>query len=98
MQASFDSRKLLPASIHDVSPRFESEIDPLADRFEDLLGAPRFAWRIGKLEHAAGGIFTHKRYSPGDVAEDQPMVVSAAGQADLLRARFAVGGPMTDDR
>ena len=46
MQATFDSRKLLLASIHDVSPRFESEIDRLADRFETLLGAPRFAMLV----------------------------------------------------
>jgi predicted deacetylase len=46
MQAPSDSRKLLLASIHDVSPRFESEIDRLADRFEILLGAPRFAMLV----------------------------------------------------
>src|SRR5688572_1763371 len=46
MQAHFDRPKLLLASIHDVSPRFESEIDRLADRFEGLLGAPRFAMLV----------------------------------------------------
>jgi predicted deacetylase len=46
MRAHFDSRKLLLASIHDVGPLFESEIDRLADRFEGLLGAPRFAMLV----------------------------------------------------
>ncbi len=45
MQARSD-RKLLLASIHDVSPRFEGEIDRLADRFEGLLGAPRFTMLV----------------------------------------------------
>jgi predicted deacetylase len=46
MQAHFDRPKLLLASIHDVSPRFECEIDRLADRIEGLLGAPRFAMLV----------------------------------------------------
>ena len=38
--------KLLLASIHDVSPRFETEIDRLADRFESRLGLPRFSMLV----------------------------------------------------
>lgn len=40
------SRKRLLASIHDVSPHFESAIDRLADRLQALLGAPRFAMLV----------------------------------------------------
>jgi predicted deacetylase len=40
------SRKRLLASIHDVSPCFESAVDRLADRFQALLGAPRFAMLV----------------------------------------------------
>jgi hypothetical protein len=36
----------LLASIHDVSPHFESAIDQLADRLQRLLGAPRFAMLV----------------------------------------------------
>lgn len=46
MQTHVDRPRLLLASIHDVSPRFESEIDHLADRLEGLLGAPRFAMLV----------------------------------------------------
>ncbi len=38
--------KLLLASIHDVGPRFESEIDALAARLERHLGGPRFAMLV----------------------------------------------------
>ena len=40
------SPKRLLASIHDVSPCFEGEVDCLADRLEGLLGAPRFAMLV----------------------------------------------------
>jgi predicted deacetylase len=40
------SRKRLLASIHDVSPYFESEIDQLVDRLQMLLGGPRFAMLV----------------------------------------------------
>jgi predicted deacetylase len=36
----------LLASIHDVSPCFESEVDRLADRLQALLGMPRFAMLV----------------------------------------------------
>ena len=36
----------LLASIHYVSPYFESEIDRLVDRLQALLGAPRFAMLV----------------------------------------------------
>ncbi|MBW8783284.1 MAG: polysaccharide deacetylase family protein [Novosphingobium sp.] len=39
-------RKLLLASIHDVGPRFEREVDHLAGLFERLLGGPRFAMLV----------------------------------------------------
>jgi uncharacterized protein len=38
--------KRLLASIHDVSPPFETQIDALADRLEGHLGAPRFAMLV----------------------------------------------------
>ncbi|QXT34821.1 polysaccharide deacetylase family protein [Sphingomonas sanguinis] len=38
--------KRLLASIHDVSPRFESEVDELVDRLQDHLGGPRFAMLV----------------------------------------------------
>ncbi len=41
-----ESRKRLLASIHDVSPCFESEVDRLVERLEALLGAPRFAMLV----------------------------------------------------
>jgi len=39
------SRRLL-ASIHDVGPRFEREVDQLADRLARHLGGPRFAMLV----------------------------------------------------
>jgi len=39
-------RCLLLASIHDVGPRFESEVDGLADRLEAHLGGARFAMLV----------------------------------------------------
>lgn len=39
-------RKLLLASIHDVGPRFESEVDRLADLIARELGGPRFAMLV----------------------------------------------------
>ncbi len=38
--------KRLLASIHDVSPRFEREIDTLAERLDSRLGAARFAMLV----------------------------------------------------
>lgn len=38
--------KRLLASIHDVSPRFEGQVDALADRLEGHLGGPRFAMLV----------------------------------------------------
>jgi predicted deacetylase len=38
-------RRLL-ASIHDVGPRFERQVDALADRLTRLIGAPRFAMLV----------------------------------------------------
>ena len=46
MRPAAPPAKLLLASIHDVSPRFESAIDALAYRFHALLGAPRFAMLV----------------------------------------------------
>ena len=40
------SRRLLLASIHDVGPRFEPQIDALADRLAQLLGGPKFAMLV----------------------------------------------------
>ena len=40
------SDRMLLASIHDVGPRFEREVDLLADRLTRLLGAPRFAMLV----------------------------------------------------
>ena len=38
--------KLLLASIHDVGPRFESEVDQLADLLGGVLGGPKFAMLV----------------------------------------------------
>ena len=38
--------KVLLASIHDVGPRFESEVDRLADLMGGVLGGPRFAMLV----------------------------------------------------
>ncbi len=38
--------KLLLASIHDVGPRFEREVDLLAERLSRLLGGPNFAMLV----------------------------------------------------
>jgi predicted deacetylase len=52
--------KLLLASIHDVGPRFESEVDQLADLLGGILGGPKFAmlvvpdhWGLAPLGEAA---------------------------------------------
>ena len=52
--------KLLLASIHDVGPRFESEVDRLADLAAGVLGGPKFAmlvvpdhWGLAPLGEAA---------------------------------------------
>jgi len=52
--------KLLLASIHDVGPRFESEVDRLADLIGSVLGGPKFAmlvvpdhWGLAPLGEAA---------------------------------------------
>lgn len=38
--------KRLLASIHDVGPRFEAQVDALADRLTGLLGGPKFAMLV----------------------------------------------------
>jgi predicted deacetylase len=38
--------RLLLASIHDVGPKFEHEVDQLAERLDRLLGGPRFAMLV----------------------------------------------------
>ena len=52
--------KLLLASIHDVGPRFESEVDRLVDLIGGVLGGPKFAmlvvpdhWGLAPLGEAA---------------------------------------------
>lgn len=39
-------KRLLLASIHDVGPKFEDQVDRLADRLALLLGGPRFAMLV----------------------------------------------------
>ena len=53
--------KLLLASIHDVGPRFEREVEQLAALLSSLLGGPRFAmlvvpdhWGAAPLAQAPG--------------------------------------------
>jgi len=41
-----DRRRRLLASIHDVSPAFESQVDALYDRLSGLLGGPRLAMLV----------------------------------------------------
>ena len=38
--------KLLLASIHDVGPRFEAQVDQLADLLSGILGGPKFAMLV----------------------------------------------------
>jgi predicted deacetylase len=45
-QAGARQERSLLASIHDVGPRFESEVDRLADRLEGHVGAGRFAMLV----------------------------------------------------
>lgn len=45
MASAIEPRRLL-ASIHDVSPRFEREVEHHAERLNALLGAPRFAMLV----------------------------------------------------
>ncbi|MDQ8757362.1 polysaccharide deacetylase family protein [Sphingosinicella sp. LHD-64] len=45
MSATEPAKRLL-ASIHDVGPRFEAEVDMLAERFERRLGGPHFAMLV----------------------------------------------------
>lgn len=45
-QARTERQKLLLASIHDVSPLFEREVDTLAELFAHKLGGPRFAMLV----------------------------------------------------
>jgi len=40
------AEKLLLASIHDVGPRFEREVDQLADQLSRILGGPKFAMLV----------------------------------------------------
>lgn len=40
------SSRLLLASIHDVGPKFEAQVDTLADRLSGLLDGPRFAMLV----------------------------------------------------
>lgn len=44
--AGADNRKLLLASIHDVGPRFEREVDALGELFGRRLGGPNFAMLV----------------------------------------------------
>ena len=44
--SSLPGSPVLLASIHDVSPRFEREVDILAELYSRLLGAPRFAMLV----------------------------------------------------
>ncbi|WP_371432591.1 DUF2334 domain-containing protein [Novosphingobium sp.] len=46
MTASFSSSRRLLVSIHDVSPRFERQVDALAERLAAHLGGPRFAMLV----------------------------------------------------
>jgi len=43
---SADGRNILLASIHDVGPRFESEVDRLVDRLQSHVGIGRFAMLV----------------------------------------------------
>lgn len=45
-QSASAEDRLLLASIHDVGPRFDAEISQLAERFERILGQPRFAMLV----------------------------------------------------
>jgi predicted deacetylase len=60
-----DPSRLLLASIHDVGPRFESQVDSLVDRMAGLLGSSRFAMLVvpdhwGEAPLAAAPAFQSK--------------------------------------
>ena len=46
MTASSPPSRRLLVSIHDVSPRFERQVDALAERLAAHLGGPRFAMLV----------------------------------------------------
>lgn len=57
--------KLLLASIHDVGPRFEREVDQLAELISGILGGPRFAMLVvpdhwGEAPLAANAAFQRR--------------------------------------
>jgi predicted deacetylase len=73
-QAGAPSQRRLLASIHDVGPRFESEIDRLAGLLEARLGSPRFAmlvvpdhWNKAPLSAAPAFAVKLRRWSDAGV-------------------------------
>ncbi len=51
------------ASIHDVSPRFESEVDALYDRLTGLLGSPRMAMLVVPDFEDAAPLSTNRAFA-----------------------------------
>jgi uncharacterized protein len=73
-QPGKDGRRLLLASIHDVGPRFEREIDLLVDRIERHVGRARFAmlvvpdhWGEAPLAQAPAFAAKLRRWADGGV-------------------------------
>jgi len=87
------SPKRLLASIHDVSPYFESDIDRLVDRLQRLLGTPRFAmlvvpnyWGRAHLAEAPAFRARLRRWSDQGVE----MILHGWSHHDELRHETAV--------
>lgn len=78
--------KRLLASIHDVSPRFEAQIDVLADRLEGHLGSPRFAMLV-----------VPDHWNGAAVAGDAAFAARLRGWADRGIEMFVHGWSHRDD-
>lgn len=78
-------RRLL-ASIHDVSPRFEREIDMLAERFDRQLGAARFAMLV-----------VPDHWDTAPIAADKAFQARLRGWADAGVEMFLHGWRHRDD-
>lgn len=86
MSASNSPRRLL-ASIHDVGPRFKSEIDSLAERFERRLGGPHFAMLV-----------VPDHWSEAPLARDGDFQARLRGWADRGVEMFLHGWNHRDDQ
>jgi hypothetical protein len=83
--------KLLLASIHDVGPRFESEVDQLADRIERRIGSKRFAMLVVPDHWGETPLKGHPSFRRGFGLG--PMPTSRCSSAASIIAITAATGP-----